>query len=352
MSEFQRWQMDQDKSREERLRKHREKSLPPPEDEGYGEEDESTVDPTDEIKRKQLELIAQIEAQQAELNLLKQQRLKEEKQEAREKEKRRKHEEERKRRLKEEEEMKRKEEEEERLKRQFEEEKLRKAQEEKKRMRIMSDRYNSAEEDMDDDRQTRRSNPPPAPKQRSSRKASQPKPAPPPPKTQTSYNPGGEHTAIYDQAINDTDAYQNENVNLVNCYNCGRRFAEDRLEKHEKFCKNLTKKRKVMDPTKTRTRGTELEQYQSHRKPSPKPKKSNWRAQHESFINSIRYAKKVTEIENSGGNLADLPPPPAAENPDYVQCPHCSRKFNPGTAERHIPHCKNTKARPAPPKRR
>ena len=80
MSEFQRWQLDQDKSREERLRKHREKSLPPPEDEGYGEEDESTVDPTDEIKRKQLELIAQIEAQQAELNLLKQQRLKEEKQ--------------------------------------------------------------------------------------------------------------------------------------------------------------------------------------------------------------------------------------------------------------------------------
>lgn len=77
MSDFQKWQMDQDRSREERLKKYREKSLPPPEDEGYAEEEEPVGDPNDEIKRKQLELIAQIEAQQAELNRLKQERLKE-----------------------------------------------------------------------------------------------------------------------------------------------------------------------------------------------------------------------------------------------------------------------------------
>lgn len=43
----------------------------------------------------------------------------------------------------------------------------------------------------------------------------------------------------------------------------------------------------------------------------------------------------------SGGKLSDLPPPPVSENPDYVQCPHCNRKFNESAAARHIPKCVN-----------
>ena len=74
VSDFQKWQMEQDKNRDMRLKKYREASLPPPEDEGYAEDDDSAVDPNDEIKRKQFELMAQIEAQQAELNRLKQER--------------------------------------------------------------------------------------------------------------------------------------------------------------------------------------------------------------------------------------------------------------------------------------
>lgn len=31
------------------------------------------------------------------------------------------------------------------------------------------------------------------------------------------------------------------------------------------------------------------------------------------------------------------------------QCPHCGRTFNFLTAERHIPHCQKTRARPKPP---
>lgn len=69
--------------------------------------------------------------------------------------------------------------------------------------------------------------------------------------------------------------------------------------------------------------------------------KADWRAQHENFIKAIRYAK----------GLSDEPPPPT-ENPDYVQCPHCERKFNPATAERHIPKCKDIKAKPAPLKKK
>jgi hypothetical protein len=47
--------------------------------------------------------------------------------------------------------------------------------------------------------------------------------------------------------------------------------------------------------------------------------------------------------------LADLPPPPASVNPDYVQCPHCGRNYAPGVAERHIPKCVNIQAKPKPP---
>ena len=181
--------------------------------------------------------------------------------------------------MKEEEDRMRKEEEEIRIQRQYEEERQRKMQEEKKRMRIASDRYDEDEMDHDDysHSHTRRSNPPKStPKtHRVEKPAAKPKELQPkraPPSTKTSYKPGSEHTAIYDEAFKDADAFQNNNVNLVDCFNCGRKFAEDRIEKHEQFCKNLTKKRKVMDPSKIRTQGTELEKYQDPRNKKAEPK--------------------------------------------------------------------------------
>lgn len=44
-----------------------------------------------------------------------------------------------------------------------------------------------------------------------------------------------------------------------------------------------------------------------------------------------------------------MPPPPKSENRDYVQCPHCARRFNQTAAERHIPKCKDTVNKPKPP---
>lgn len=68
-------------------------------------------------------------------------------------------------------------------------------------------------------------------------------------------------------------------------------------------------------------------------------KKSDWRRKHEEFIQAIRGAKKVQQHLANGGKLSDLPPPPPSENPDYVQCPHCARRFNDSAAQRHIPKC-------------
>lgn len=99
----------------------------------------------------------------------------------------------------------------------------------------------------------------------------------------------------------------------------------------------------------TREQGTEAEAFvkSAHKKPLPSQrkapdspsKKNNWRRKHEEFIQAIRSAKQMKQHLANGGKLSDLPPPPPSENPDYVQCPHCKRRFNEGAAERHIPKC-------------
>ncbi|CAK1583343.1 unnamed protein product [Parnassius mnemosyne] len=134
------------------------------------------------------------------------------------------------------------------------------------------------------------------------------------------------------------------------CAVCGRRFAPDRLAKHQEICKKShSKKRKPFDVLKHRLAGTEAEPFigklrksttQSSNKGS-KQLNSTWRQKHEEFIQAIRAAKQVQAHLKAGGKLSDLPPPPPSENPDYVQCPHCNRRFNQAAAERHIPKCAN-----------
>jgi hypothetical protein len=70
-----------------------------------------------------------------------------------------------------------------------------------------------------------------------------------------------------------------------------------------------------------------------------KANKVSWRTKHEDFIRTIRAAKEMQAYVAKGGKLSDLPPPPPSENPDYVQCPNCARRFNEGAANRHIPIC-------------
>uniref|UniRef100_A0A2A4K924 C2HC/C3H-type domain-containing protein n=1 Tax=Heliothis virescens TaxID=7102 RepID=A0A2A4K924_HELVI len=134
------------------------------------------------------------------------------------------------------------------------------------------------------------------------------------------------------------------------CAVCGRHFAPDRIDKHQDICRKANaKKRKPFDALKHRLAGTEAEPFISKLRKGPanpasntkvnKPLNSNWRQKHEEFIAAIRAAKQVQAHISAGGKLSDLPPPPPSENPDYVQCPHCGRRFNQQAAERHIPKC-------------
>ncbi|NXY20036.1 ZC21C protein, partial [Atrichornis clamosus] len=142
------------------------------------------------------------------------------------------------------------------------------------------------------------------------------------------------------------------------CSFCKRKFLCTRLEKHMSICgKNQDSKRKVFDSSKVRARGTELERYQqwkSSRSPKSEtlPRKNNWKQKHEALIHTVWQARQLQQVLAKGGKASDLPPLPPIENPEYVACTYCGRKFAPRAAERHIPKCKNIKNRPPPPPQR
>ncbi|XP_058843849.1 zinc finger C2HC domain-containing protein 1C-like [Acipenser ruthenus] len=164
---------------------------------------------------------------------------------------------------------------------------------------------------------------------------------------------GGRHCNLYEDKQNE-DGQHDASSQLVVCTSCNRKFAADRLERHSKICEKMQNStRKVFDSTKHRAKGTDLEQYINRRSKntSPQPKKNTWRHKHETFIRNIQQARLVQQVIAKGGKASDLPPPLPDENPDYVSCPHCARRFAPRVAERHIPKCENIKSRPPPPRR-
>ena len=141
----------------------------------------------------------------------------------------------------------------------------------------------------------------------------------------------------------------------VPCKICGRKFDPERVRKHEDVCRTASRKRKTFDSHKARVEGTDMQGNQrtfvrevKKGLPEKKPE-SKWRAQHREFIQGIRSARQMSDHMAAGGSARDLPPPPPSHNPDYVQCPHCTRRFNAQAAERHIPRCQNTISRPKPP---
>ncbi|KFV52027.1 Zinc finger C2HC domain-containing protein 1B, partial [Gavia stellata] len=150
---------------------------------------------------------------------------------------------------------------------------------------------------------------------------------------------------------------------LAPCTTCGRHFAQDVLLRHDPICKKVfNKKRKPFSSLKQRLQGTEI----TVKKQPPQKvwlklkrvlclplfplqkqigKKSNWRQHHEDFINTIQSAKQVTKHLKESH---PFPPPPSPTiNPDNIQCPRCSRRFNEAAAERHMKFCEEQAARRA-----
>ncbi|XP_051020304.1 LOW QUALITY PROTEIN: zinc finger C2HC domain-containing protein 1B [Acomys russatus] len=131
------------------------------------------------------------------------------------------------------------------------------------------------------------------------------------------------------------------NQKLFPCEVCGRCFATDVLERHRPICEKVfNKKRKPFNSLKQRLQGTDIPTVSKPPQSKVQPvRKSNWRQQHEEFLNVIRSAKECTLAIREGRPLP--PPPPPTVNPDYIQCPYCMRRFNETAAQRHINFCKD-----------
>ena len=148
------------------------------------------------------------------------------------------------------------------------------------------------------------------------------------------------------------------------CSNCGRSFNEDALERH--VAKALCQKaaRKPFDPTAQRLqdvkeqlshvgggRGPDRkgagrrQQQQQQADEAGAAKQSKWRQERARLQEAIQAGKQISQALKEGKPLASIPVAVSSVPDDRVQCPHCLRRFAEQTAERHIPHCKNTQSR-------
>lgn len=151
----------------------------------------------------------------------------------------------------------------------------------------------------------------------------------------------------------------------LECPDCGRKFNPIPYEKHVKICaKVFQQKRKAFDSAKMRIEAIpELVEIKSKEKRTGNKKKpvakqapaddrpingtkqAKWKEQSEAFRAAMKAARQYSDAVKTG---APLPPPPVASAPDpsLILCENCGRRFNEKAAERHIPQCKNIKAKP------
>lgn len=141
--------------------------------------------------------------------------------------------------------------------------------------------------------------------------------------------------------------------NRVACRFCGRKFASDRIDVHERICGH-TKKRTVFNSAKQRISRAELELLMRMQKKNAAAKaaasktqkktingKPKYKIEHENLVAALRAARGASLYEK--GKIKKMPSvPQMQELPDErVQCPYCKRRFGHEQAERHIPSCKN-----------
>ena len=128
-----------------------------------------------------------------------------------------------------------------------------------------------------------------------------------------------------------SQAEVSEPVTLEQCPNCERKFNPASLDRHARICKKVFAEKEEKP-----------EKVIIEKEIISKPNK--WKKNSDSFRNSLRAAREYNDAIKNG---VTPPPMPIMEvDDDLVECPHCSRRFAPTTAERHIPHCANTRAKP------
>lgn len=143
----------------------------------------------------------------------------------------------------------------------------------------------------------------------------------------------------------------------MTCNDCGRKFAEDRIDKHNKVCRKVfVEKRKAFDTAEQRKatdangKGLEEDPYskrmrmktqkQTETVQKKEGKIPKWKLQSMQLRKGISAADNAKPKENYGGQGGyGGQPQEYEEEDDRTGCPHCGRKFNEQAAQRHIAFC-------------
>lgn len=143
------------------------------------------------------------------------------------------------------------------------------------------------------------------------------------------------------------DPYASEPVVLEPCPHCGRKFKPKVLARHLEL-KVCLKKRKTFNikrvEEKVKVSHKDKRKYEEAKKKKERtvPK---WKRDRNALREAMRQGKIIKKALAEGVDLSTLPPPKPAHD-DRTPCPHCGRKFNADVAERHIPRCRDIKAKP------
>ncbi|CAD8111522.1 unnamed protein product [Paramecium sonneborni] len=141
---------------------------------------------------------------------------------------------------------------------------------------------------------------------------------------------------------------------LEQCEICSRKFHNERIGKHRQVCEKAQQKQMERDKLIKRKQQQKAEAQQKLDVKEREVKNktvNNWREQHKQFQEMIHGNKKEKEVENEGNEGRSIKTPQLVENSQYVFCEYCQRSFDRYVAERHIPKCKEIKAKPKPPKK-
>ncbi|CAD8121772.1 unnamed protein product [Paramecium sonneborni] len=145
-----------------------------------------------------------------------------------------------------------------------------------------------------------------------------------------------------------------EEGELEQCEICSRKFHTERIGKHRQVCEKAQQKQIEREKLikRKQQKKAELQQKLDVKEKEVKNKTvNNWREQHKQFQQMIHGSKKEQEVQNEGGEDRTVKTPELVENSQYVYCEYCQRRFDRYVAERHIPKCKEIKAKPKPPKK-
>jgi hypothetical protein len=143
----------------------------------------------------------------------------------------------------------------------------------------------------------------------------------------------------------------------VPCEQCGRKFSQTALAKHRRICKKIFgQKRKAFDMKHQRLDDEAMQANANSNEAvyasKLAQKHSEWKNQSGMLREAVRSGKQYTQAIKEGKSTKDIPLMKSNIPDSRVPCPYCGRKFSADAADRHIPKCKNIKAKPTFLKRR